>query len=65
MSFESEVFPDETHLYANTLDDPAAYEPTAHIFWSERLPWVRVSDDLPKHPKGLQEAAAAGKRLLD
>jgi|AntRauTorcE11898_2_1112593.scaffolds.fasta_scaffold03661_5 hypothetical protein len=65
MSFESEVFPDETHLYANTLDDPAVYEPMAHIFWSERVPWVRVNDDLPKHSMGLQEAASAGKRLLD
>lgn len=64
-SFETDVFPDETHLYANTLNDPEIYEPTAHIFWSERLPWVRVNDDLPKHPKGLQHAAHSGKKLLD
>lgn len=65
LSFETEVFPEETHLYAVTLDDPTLYSPTAHIFWSERLPWVRVADDLPKHPKGLQDAAQAGRRLLD
>jgi hypothetical protein len=64
-SFETEVFADETHLYAVTLDDPTPYRPTAHIFWSERLPWVQVADDLPKHPKGLQHAAQTGKRLLD
>lgn len=64
LSFETEIFPDETHLYAASLDDPAIYKPTAHIFWSERLPWVTVSDDLPKHPKGLQDAAQQGKQLL-
>ncbi len=64
MSFETEVFPDETHLYAPTLDDPGLYRPSAHIFWSEHLPWVRVADDLPKHPKGLQVAAKDGKHLL-
>ena len=52
-SFESEVFPGELHLYAPSLDDPALYQPSAHIFWSERLPWVQVADDLAKHAKGM------------
>ncbi|MEM9497000.1 MAG: GFA family protein [Pseudomonadota bacterium] len=64
MSFETDVFPDETHLYAATLDDPTLYEPQAHIFWSERLPWVQVRDDLPRHEKGLQVAAQNGTELL-
>jgi len=63
-SFETEVFPDETLLYAASLDDPHLYQPTAHIFWPERMPWVTFSDDLPKHPKGLQHAAHSGKNLL-
>jgi hypothetical protein len=63
-SFETEVFPDETHLYAASLDDPTLYRPTAHIFWSERLPWIEVSDGLPKHKKGLQHAAQSGSKLL-
>lgn len=64
LSFETEVFPDEAHLYAPTLLDPSIYKPTAHIFWSERLPWVNVRSDLPKHPKGLQDAASKGETLL-
>ena len=64
LSFESEVFPDETHLYACTLDEPARYRPSAHIFWSERVPWLEASDDLPKHAKGLQHAAENGEKLL-
>ena len=63
-SFETQVFSDETHLYAATLDDPSLYQPTAHIFWSERLPWISVRDDLPKHAKGLQDAAQSGVDLL-
>ncbi|SLN67362.1 Glutathione-dependent formaldehyde-activating enzyme [Roseovarius albus] len=64
LSFETEVFPNETHLYATTLNDPTIYVPTAHIYWSERLPWVRMADELPKHDKGLQNAAQKGERLL-
>jgi hypothetical protein len=64
MSFQTESFPEEIHLYAATLDDRSAYRPSAHIFWSERLPWVDVGDDLPKHAKGLQHAAEQGKDLL-
>lgn len=64
LSFETEIFNNETHLYAVTLDNPAVYKPTAHIFWSERLPWVNVFDELPTHEKGLQDAAKNGQTLL-
>lgn len=63
-SFETEIFPEETHLYSATLDDPSVYHPTAHIFWSERVPWVSFADDLPKYAKGLQHAANHGGSLL-
>ena len=64
-SFETDVFPEETHLYAATLDEPQLYQPTAHLFWSERLPWIQITDNLPKYPKGLQHAAQTGTILLD
>ena len=64
LSFETDVFRDETHLYAATLIDPTWYQPTAHIFWSERLPWIDGQDALPKHEKGLQASAEAGQHLL-
>jgi len=65
MSFETEVFQKETHLYAATLDDVTLFHPTAHIFWSEHLPWIEILDNLPKHRKGLQHAAMSGQILLD
>ncbi len=41
-------WPDETHLYAATLDDPGQFEPRAHFHWDERVAWLTVDDDLPK-----------------
>jgi len=64
MSFETAVFPEETHLYAASLNEPTVYRPQAHIFWSERVPWLLCHDDLPKHPEGLQNAARTGRTLL-
>jgi len=62
--FQTEVFPDETHLYAATLEDPSQYRPTAHIFWAQRVPWLQVWDSLPKHDRGLQDAAKIGRNLV-
>ena len=64
MSFETAVFPDQTHLYANSLDVASVYRPQAHIFWSERVPWLTSHDQLPKHEKGLQDAARRGVRIM-
>lgn len=49
VSYEADRFGDEIHLYAATLDDPDAYEPSFHVFTSEQLPWLHISDGLPRH----------------
>lgn len=49
MFYRSDAWPDETHLYAAALDDPALFKPEAHYHYAERVPWLRVEDDLPKH----------------
>jgi hypothetical protein len=51
MSFESDHFPGEIHLYATTLDNPKDYKPTFHVFTSEQLPWLHLADGLPRHAK--------------
>ncbi len=48
--YQNEIWPTETHLYAATLDDPTLFEPAAHFHFAERVPWLRVVDDLPKYP---------------
>lgn len=48
MAFEGDRWPHEIHFYAATLDDPAVYEPTAHVNWNEHLPWIALADGLQK-----------------
>lgn len=50
MTYQNETWPDETHLFAATLDDPAQFEPLAHYHWAERVSWFHCEDNLPKHP---------------
>ena len=51
MGYESERWADEMHLYAASLEDPAAYRPQGHVHTAEQLPWFDVKDDLPRNPK--------------
>mgnify|MGYP001436461251 CR=1 FL=1 len=48
MGYRNAKRPGETDLYAASLNDPAAYRPTFHVSWAERLPWLRIEDDLKK-----------------
>ena len=47
--YQYDGWPDETHLYAATLEDPTQFTPQAHYHYAERVPWLTVSDDLPKY----------------
>ena len=47
MAYQSDRWPHEIHFYAASLSDPAGFEPTMHVNWNERLPWLHLSDDLP------------------
>lgn len=49
LSYRSARWPGETHLYTPTFDHPAAYPPAFHVHWAEKLPWLAVSDTLPKY----------------
>ena len=51
MAFESDAYPSEVHLYAASLDDPTTFQPTFHLFYNQRLPWVDcATDGLKKFP---------------
>jgi hypothetical protein len=49
MFYQRDGWPDETHLYAATLDDPAHFAPQAHFHYAERLPMTHIEDNLPKY----------------
>lgn len=50
MTYQFAGWPDETHLYAATLDDPTRFVPEAHYHFAERVPWIEVADTLPRYP---------------
>lgn len=50
LSYMSTRWPGEIYLFAASLDDPGLFKAEAHVHWDERLPWMRVTDDLPKFP---------------
>ncbi len=48
----SSHYPKYVEVTAGTLDDPGAVEPERHVYWPDRLPWVRFDDGLPRHIEG-------------
>jgi len=51
ISYESVRWADEVHLFVGTFDDPAQFQPAAHVYVSEQLPWLRLADGLPRYAK--------------
>lgn len=50
LSYATDEHPGHTDLLAGALVDPSTYRPQKHVHWNERLPWLQIEDDLPKHP---------------
>jgi hypothetical protein len=48
MSYENFTNPSEIDIYAACLEDHATFQPQRHDFWSERVSWVNVVDELDK-----------------
>jgi hypothetical protein len=49
LTFESTRWPDDIHLMVGNFDAPADFVPQCHVFAGERLPWLHVSDGLPRY----------------
>ena len=50
LTYEADRFPDEVHLYVGGFDHPERLEPQFHVFYAERIPWLAIDDDTPRHP---------------
>ena len=59
MSYESDRFPGETHLYLGTLDDPERFQAQFHVFHAERVRWFEIDDDLPRYAGASDEETPA------
>jgi len=49
LTYESDRFPGEVHFHVSAFDRPQALPPGFHVFCEERLPWLEIADDLPRH----------------
>jgi len=49
MAYASIRYPGEIHFYAASLLDPEQFEPNEHFHHGERLSWLNITDNLPKH----------------
>jgi len=56
MAYDADMYPDEIHFYAVSLENPADFIPQFHVHYAERLPWIDIKDDLPRFPGGSTES---------
>lgn len=56
ITYQANHFPNYIQIHLGTLDNPSAVEPIAHVHCAERVPWLKIDDELPTFPG----SAAAG-----
>lgn len=47
--YEDERLPGEVYVHIGVFDAPESFEPQAHSWFSRKLPWLNLRDDLPRH----------------
>jgi hypothetical protein len=47
--FERQGQPEWRGIIAGTLDDQSQFAPSMHVWSSRMVPWLHLSDDLPRH----------------
>ena len=48
IGYFDEGLADELYVAIGFLDHPERFKPQSHAYWSQKLPWMSVADDLPK-----------------
>ncbi len=48
LTYEANWCEGEVHLYISTFDNPALFTPEKHVFFKEKIPWLEISDHLPR-----------------
>lgn len=49
IAYEDERLPGEIYVHVGVFDEPERFEPTGHSWYSRRLEWLALDDDLPRH----------------
>lgn len=52
MAFDADRYGTEMHLYAASLNDHSDFTPEGHVYFSEKVQWVTLADDLKKYSDG-------------
>jgi len=52
LTYRNEARPAEVDVILTSLDQPALLAPAAHVWVSDKLPWVHIGDQLPQHAAG-------------
>lgn len=47
ISYRAEAYADMMHFYVSALEDPGAFPPTLNVAFEEKLPWLKLADNLP------------------
>ena len=56
IAFRDTQTPDRIDVNVGSLDEPAAIEPEYHIWVGSRIPWLEITDDLPRYADGGPDA---------
>lgn len=48
ISYKDDGLHDELYLALGFFDRPERFRPEAHAYWRMKLPWLEISDDLPR-----------------
>lgn len=51
IGYRDRRLPGEIYYYLGLLDEPSRLVPRLHAFESERLAWLNIVDDLPRHER--------------
>ena len=52
MAYDADIFPDEIHFYAASLEHPEDFVPQFHVYYDEHVPWFEIRDELPRYARG-------------
>lgn len=56
---------DEVDVTVCSFDDPAVVRPADHTWVEDRLPWIRLADDLPHHTRERQSVRDSRQPTTD
>jgi hypothetical protein len=49
LTYRSDRFDGEVHVYVSTFDRPDAFPPRLHVHVGEAIPWAHLDDGLPRY----------------